>query len=242
MTYSNIITHAGGSIDGHTYTNSLESIQLNMLDKVIGSGNKGRLCELDCCELKDSYIIAHDGLEQHYGLRLKFGQVSKQECENIKLYGKYTPLFFSDLYDFIQNTKANVYFIIDSKHDLNDYFIQHIIQNMKEHIDRIILQVYNEKDIHIVKKYNMKCLYALWKYNSSAYNEKIKNNLDYIKRNHMDCVGISLFYKYYEGICIDRLISHGYKLYIHGQNDYDKCIQYIKQGFGIFSHEPYKFL
>lgn len=237
-----IIIHAGGSIDNYHYTNTLESIQKNINYMV--KHQQTILCELDCSILKDSYIIAHDGLEKKYNLTSTFNNYTFNECLNLKYLNKYTPLFFKDLYLFINNfNNVNIYFIIDSKHDLDENFINHIITNMKEHKDKIILQVYNNDDIIVAEKYNFKCLYALWKYNSSTYNESIKINLDYIKEKHINCIGISLFYQriaYKDQL--ELLLSHNIKIYIHGESNHDKCLEYINNSFGIFSHNPEKYL
>jgi hypothetical protein len=118
---------------------------------------------------------------------------------------------------------------------------------MKEHVNKIVLQVYQKTDILFVEKYKLTCLYALWKYNNVAFNNNIKDNLEYITNKKMDCIGISLFCKYYESIdeiSKDNLIklnSHKFKIFLHGEQDTDKCMNYIKNGYGLFSHNPEKF-
>lgn len=81
------IAHAGGKIDGHTYTNSLEALDHNY--------QKGfRLFELDIIETKDSqYVAAHDW-EQWAKITSYKGATppSEEEFLQQKILGKYTPL------------------------------------------------------------------------------------------------------------------------------------------------------
>ena len=203
------------------------------------------LCELDCCKLKDGYIIAHDGCEKTmYGLDKPFNLISTYEAAQLKIYNTYTPIFYADLCKFINNNdKIHIYFVIDFKEDLNDTFINHIIMHMGEHVDKIIVQVYKKEDILMAQKYNFKCLYALWKYNSNAYNETIKQNLNYIKEQNINCIGISLSNHRTENFPeqVSSILTHGIKLYIHGENNYEKCECYLNAKLGIFSHSPQLF-
>jgi len=249
MSYQNIIIHAGGSIETKCYTNTLESINKNVINvNKNNSTNEIILCELDCCKLIDGYIIAHDGLEERcYGLHKQFKDTTKDECLKLKYDNIFTPLFFNDLYDFINKTKINVKFIIDSKDDLDDAFINYIIKTMKEHVNKIILQVYKKTDILLVEKYKLTCLYALWKCNCVAFNNDIKNNLEYITNKKINCIGISLFFKYYEFIDeisknnLIQLKNYKFKIFLHGEHNINKCMNCIKDGYGIFSHKPEHF-
>ncbi len=247
--YSKVIIHAGGSIENCTYTNSLEAIQKNIL-KIYELENNTNilLCELDCCKIKDSYILAHDGLENSYGLNENFNNYYFNDLTNIKLFNKFTPLFFKDLYTFINTTNIhNVRFIIDSKNDLDDEFILHIKQEMKEHFDKIILQVYKKEDIIFVKNNNICCLYALWKYNCSAFNQEIENNLEYIIQNKIKILGISLYFGYLNNEDeiskenLYKLQNYNLKIFIHGENNYENCLKIIKNNFGLFAHYPETF-
>jgi hypothetical protein len=248
MKYSNIIIHAGGKIEGSVHTNSLESIYKNVVNINSKTNDEVILCELDCCKLKDYYILAHDGFEKAYNLHTTFANLSKNDVLNHKLKNKFTPMYFYDLYNFIKETNINVNFIIDSKHDLDDDFINHILQNMKEYSNKIILQVYKKTDIFHVKKYKFSCLYALWKYNSVAFNKDIKKNLEYINKKKIECIGISLNRKYYDSTHhrsnkknLIKLQKYNYKIFIHGEKNTDKCLNAIRDGYGLFTHNPEHF-
>ena len=84
---SRFIAHAGGLIDGHTYTNSLEALN--------NSYRKGfRLFELDIIKTTDGkYVAAHDW--DHWAKITRYqGDVPVNEATflNTKIFGKYTPL------------------------------------------------------------------------------------------------------------------------------------------------------
>ncbi len=94
------IAHAGGKIDGFTYTNSLEALNYNYL--------KGfKLFELDFIKTSDSiYVAAHDW--EHWAKIVNYEgvlPVTHEEFLQYKIYGKYTPLDIK---------KVNEWF---SKHD-----------------------------------------------------------------------------------------------------------------------------
>lgn len=83
-----LIAHAAGSIDGHTYTNSLEA-----LEKSIADGFK--YIELDLSVTSDGKVVAvHDWATFHEMTdSVCFDCVpSFSEVEHARLYGKYTPL------------------------------------------------------------------------------------------------------------------------------------------------------
>jgi hypothetical protein len=81
------IAHAGGRIDGHNYTNSLEAMNLSF-------ENGFRLFELDIIKTSDDvYVAAHDWkhwakITQYKGNLPPSRKIFLQQ----KIYGKYTPL------------------------------------------------------------------------------------------------------------------------------------------------------
>ncbi len=233
----NIIIHAGGSIEGHTYTNSIEAIEKNT-----SLFNDFVMCEIDCCKTKDGYLFVHDSLEKYYNIENKFNELSNKVIKSYKYNNKFKIPDFNDLKNIIIN-KPYINFIIDSKHDLSDDFINYAKNELNDKINNIIFQVYNYNDIEMIKKHNLKCLYALWKYNNCAYNDNIKKCIDFINNENINCVGISLFSHFLElSDQVDKLKNSNKKIYIHGESDYIKCINILNKGFGIFSHYPEKFI
>ncbi len=86
------IAHAGGAIDGYTYTNSLEAVE-NAIN------NNITYIELDLALTSDSFIVAaHDweSFAEMAGIHLNDKTAPTLDIvKNCKLYGKYTPLTFS---------------------------------------------------------------------------------------------------------------------------------------------------
>ena len=91
------IAHGGGSINGYTYTNSLEALNL--------SYEKGfRLFELDIIKTIDGkYVAAHDW-EKWKTMTGYTGQaqVSHDEFMSYKLYNKYTPLNLDEINNWFE--------------------------------------------------------------------------------------------------------------------------------------------
>ena len=104
------VAHALGSVDGETYTNSLEAFEL--------SYKKGfKIFEVDMVLLKDGTVFcAHDGYEERYGLDKRFRQTSYKELAGKLYLGKYTPLNGSQLLDLLDKYK-DIHIIADTKYE-----------------------------------------------------------------------------------------------------------------------------
>lgn len=94
---SRYIAHAGGIIDGHTYTNSLEAMNL--------SYEKGfRLFELDIIKTQDEkYVAAHDWKDwkSMTGYEGKV-PITYKEFKSYKLFDKYTPLSIDQINEWFK--------------------------------------------------------------------------------------------------------------------------------------------
>jgi len=91
------IAHAGGIIDGNTYTNSLEAFE-----SAVSKGYK--FIELDLLLTTDSCLVAvHDWklYNEMTGFPKDSQPVSEQEFINRKILGKYTSLTGSDIVDLL---------------------------------------------------------------------------------------------------------------------------------------------
>jgi lipoteichoic acid synthase len=96
------IAHAGGAIDGHTYTNSLEALNLNY-------ARGYRLFELDIIKTADNiYVAAHDwqGWKNETGFTGKLPP-TRDTFKQYKVRGRFTPLDLADINNwFIQHSDA----------------------------------------------------------------------------------------------------------------------------------------
>ncbi|MEX2380185.1 MAG: sulfatase-like hydrolase/transferase, partial [Vicingaceae bacterium] len=95
---SRFIAHAGGKIDGRTYTNSLEALN--------ESYKKGfKLFELDIIKTKEGeYVAAHDWQQWADITNYKSDvPVSKEEFLNHKIFERYTPMSMDEINDWFKN-------------------------------------------------------------------------------------------------------------------------------------------
>jgi hypothetical protein len=101
------VAHAFGVIDGHTYTNSLEAFQRSY-------GRGFRVFEVDVVRLKDgTALLAHNGLEENYGLNKPFREASWAELAGHRYLGRYTILRSQDLVRLLRD-HPDAYAILDS--------------------------------------------------------------------------------------------------------------------------------
>lgn len=103
-----LIAHAGGGIDGHTYTNSLEALEL-----AIKNGFK--YIELDLIETLDGHIVAaHDWNMFHKMTGGSGGEpLTLHEFKQRKIHGKYTPLTYAEINDYF--TRYNHLVLVTDK-------------------------------------------------------------------------------------------------------------------------------
>lgn len=137
---SRYIAHAGGSIDGKTYTNSLEALNL--------SYSKGfKLFEIDITKTRDGHWVAnHDW--NSWKTKTNFtGMIppTLKEFQENKLYGKFTPMnidminqWFSEhpdailVTDKINEPKAFVELFIDRNRLMMEVFTKEAIEEALE--------------------------------------------------------------------------------------------------------------
>ncbi|HWI41319.1 MAG TPA: glycerophosphodiester phosphodiesterase family protein [Verrucomicrobiae bacterium] len=84
----NFIAHAGGSIDGLRYVNSVESVTRSV-------ANGYRLIELDLLETSDGRFVAGHSwkeIRRMCGLKERERALSLEQVQECRLLGKYTPL------------------------------------------------------------------------------------------------------------------------------------------------------
>lgn len=167
---SHLIAHAGGAIDGHTYTNSKEAL-INALEKGF------TYIELDLYETSDSNVVCLHSLED-------YREMTSTDCEVLdtkiflshQLYGKYTPMTLNDAIKIWE--ERPFYFVIDKISDpkiLNRYF--------KKNRDKVIVEAFTledyvqlERDGYIpmfsIMALNVRGLY-LYIFNSIKYGKGI---------------------------------------------------------------------
>lgn len=102
------IAHAGGVIDGHEYTNSIEAV-----DRALALGYT--YVELDLVLTSDSQLVAlHDWELFHEitGCKGDTGAISLEEFKDRKIYGLYTPISWQDI-DSLMTCHPELHLVTD---------------------------------------------------------------------------------------------------------------------------------
>ncbi len=152
--YTSFIAHAGGGIDGKTYTNSLEAVNKSI-------SNNFKLIELDLLVTDDNRIIAqHDYrvlegicdinifIDKKKKIKKKILYKDFDNCKSI-FDGKYTLLKEDKIIEIFENNK-NLILVTDK---IDDYSL---IKNKFEFQDRLIVEVFTIKDYLKAKLYGIK--------------------------------------------------------------------------------------
>ena len=145
----NYIAHAGGVIEGHTYTNSKEAVE-----HAVECGI--RYIELDLGLTSDSVLVAvHDWAAFREMTNtpsvITSEPLDKQQFINSKIYNKFTPLTAVDILELL-NRYPDIILVTDkisAPEILNPYFekISH----------RVIVECFSESDYYTLSKAGYTC-------------------------------------------------------------------------------------
>ena len=141
VTEHHYIAHAGGAIDGHPYTNSLEAVE-NSLKKGM------QFIELDLALTTDSVLVAlHDWNSFNQLTESAQGKAAMtySEFKQQKIHGKYTPIDYL-MIDSIMSNNPDLYLVTDklSNPEILDKFLG-------KYRDRIVVEAFSEKDYFELK-------------------------------------------------------------------------------------------
>lgn len=150
------ICHAMGMIDGHDYTNSKEAFLLNY--------EKGyRVFEVDFQLTTDGKLAATHGwgkgfVEKHWGIEWEGNPVSLEDFLKIRILGKYTPLSFYDVAEYMVQY-PDMYLVLDFKAgDYDTVMVQYkeLVREAKEVdadiLTRVIPQIYSEEMLSWIRE------------------------------------------------------------------------------------------
>lgn len=132
-----LIAHAGGAIDGHTYTNSLEAAQQSI-------ANGYKYLEFDLQFTSDSVLVAaHTWKEfnEMTGFPQKLDSVPTYDeyCSRL-IYGKYTPLTAFDIHTLFMDNPA-LFFVTDKISSVP--ILLHYFSDLKK---RMIVEAFSYED------------------------------------------------------------------------------------------------
>ena len=140
---TNLISHACGGIDGITYTNSREALELAL-------ENGHRCIEVDFAFTTDEKLVCVHDWEQ-FGTMVPGQdwerQGSLQGCaydyyQNLKICGRYSPLSAEELVAYMEQY-PELYVMVDTKYDLQQVMTALVKLAPTDEIrNRLIIQVY----------------------------------------------------------------------------------------------------
>ena len=133
-----LIYHAGGGIDGLTYSNSKEA-----LEQTLSRGN--RVIEIDFLYTSDGHLVcAHDW----HGITNQSSPPDLETYKNLRIYGKLTPLTAEELLDYMVQFN-DLYIVLDTKESDAVQIVKDLIALCGDNSDlphRFIIQLYGSGD------------------------------------------------------------------------------------------------
>lgn len=242
-----LVAHAFGTIDGVTYTNSIEAFK--------ESYEKGfRYFEVDLVLLNDGNILtAHDAHEADYGLDKPFTRATREELAGAKVNGKYTPLFGDQFIKLVRDY-PDVYIMLDTKMEHTK-----IIASLADAagrdpgvMNRLIPHVSDQKNLDEVRavypfKYTMLALFRLL--SERPYSEE--EIISYVQRNNITTVMVNIRENDISMAKIDngttpgtfsfkhlheRLNSVHIPHYVHSTAEEERIKQFRGMGVGVYSN------
>lgn len=226
----NVIAHAGGGIDGHIYTDSLEAIN-NSYD------NGARLFDIDLRFTSDlEIVLRHDwtgiNLEQpEFEYLYHIEQWSSEYCQeqisrkylptmeqfkNAKIFSCYTPLSFRDIVERLQ-FHPDAYMVLDVKEDAKEtysWIVDHFKEN-KNILDQLIVSCYDVQDLEdILNIYPFKHIMLR---QHAVYPDKFDELVSNCEKYNVKAVNINLQYATDEKI--QEIRKKGIKIFWAVEND-----------------------
>lgn len=187
------VAHAGGSVCGHTYTNSIEAVRSS-----IQRGFKR--IELDVVTGRDGFLIAHDGMESSYGVT-RFDDVSLENFRSLRVYKRYTPVSFDDLQHVIEAAQQ-VDWVFDTKFSSAGIFGEFVdFLNEIRLLQHSQLQVYTAVEAQMARGRGVeKVIFALWKkFGWDSLGAGAFGEFDAIRELSFHRLDVSLSYRKYSG-------------------------------------------
>lgn len=237
---STFVAHAFGAIDGYSYTNCLEAFEENY-----GKGH--RVFEVDLFLTKDKKVVcAHDW---NHGAKIQHQRnwsnetpPTEDEFKASYIYNKYTPLSLTDIFR-LMNQYQDIWIVTDSKYsDEENVRIQfsYMVElaerlGMRKVLNRLIIQIYNEKMHEVVSG-----IYPFSSYIFTLY-QRWRGDIDEFEKICEWCVKSNVRnITMWKGWLTDEILqisNHNIiDLYIHTENDVLEAKKALKRGIrGIYT-------
>lgn len=176
------VAHAGGGINGHIFTNSLEAFVKNY--------NQGfRVFEFDITLYNKEFIALHStkDIDLIISKRLKDNTTNTLIDEMDKV--GYTILHLEDIIN-LKKTYEDITIIFDVKNAHGKRMatydeIHRLLQKHKINQEQVIIQVFSDKGVKYAKKYFSRLLYSMGRDDNSSLNF-----IKYLKENNIKFASI----------------------------------------------------
>lgn len=221
------VIHAGGSIDGDSYTNSKEAIENCYIQ-----GN--RVAEIDILETYDgALVLAHDedsddiwatGIDSDEPLTL-------DEFMEKKVYGKYTTMSMDNMAEFMRE-HTDFYIVTDVKDD-NIQCCTKISEDYPDLLERIIVQIYHEGEYDRIRSLGFPyIIYSLYR----ADDDEIGVNVLKSVAIKDELVGYTFWADWAEYDFMEGMLETGTPLFVHTLNDRVEIREALDKGIsGIYT-------
>ncbi|QRM87842.1 sulfatase-like hydrolase/transferase [Lacinutrix sp. WUR7] len=183
---SRFIAHAGGAVDGKTYTNSLEALNYNY--------SRGfRYFELDFIKTVDNHFVAaHDwGKWKKDNFFKPEDSISLETFMSVKNKGKYTPLSMVEINAWFKNHKDAI--LVTDKVNTPKEFADAFVDK-----NRLMMELFSKKAIIEANNNNIKCIAAPRIFKGLSINQKIQliedNNIKYISVSRKSIISNKTYY------------------------------------------------
>lgn len=242
-----VMAHALGGIDGHDYTNSLDAFVYNY--------NQGtRLFEIDLeYTAEGDLVLTHTwkdfrAMLEGYDGTDNYDRLSMAEFRSSKIYGRYTPVSFSDLLQIMEDI-PDFHVIIDSKTFDTDGTLsiyQDIVDAVQavdpELIHRFVPQAYTPDIYDTIASFGFdKIIFTLYSIYADSDGQKLYS---FIAERNVPVVVMHMDNDWAVKVITD-IYSYAsmagkqddFTIYIHTVNDMDKALEIINSYhfFGIYS-------
>lgn len=204
---SKMIAHAGGSIDGNIYTNSLDALNASL--------SRGyKYIEFDLLPLfdrKPGFFAAHD-YEKFKAFVKDVPKFDRDTIKTLKILDKYSPLTDEMILDFFEK-HPDMWLVIDKVYNFELLYDR--FQNIK---DRMIVEVKNNTQFEEAKKYGFKHL---------AYTLRKAKDIPLVLANNYESVVVSLqFLRKHKKTLQNMRLKRGIKVMVYTLKDKEDVWEY----------------
>ena len=247
------VAHAFGSIDGRTYTNSLEAFRRNY-------ARGFRVFEVDHVLMGDgTALAAHDHSEHNYGLTKPFKQSTWADIVRAgrKYLDKYTVLRSQDILRLMID-HPDIYIIGDFKYSRTELLKAYVRQSKAlgrpRLIERLFPHVAHQEELHAHRAW-----YPLRNYVMALYMTQGQGRyedwktIDFVRRNRTPAVmmwwrdripSLSLAENAHQGRRYRKSFTDGLKAagaipYVHSIRDPVQIQRFWDLGIPVYSDEPF---